>query len=193
MQIFNLSHLFKTPVLSAAETNPANKKSRRRRRKKRTQNADCVQTASDSSKRDDAVVGAKSFRPRSPPNVRPETTRKYKGAYSCPAAPVKATRGTTTEPTSSATNEVETKIAATMKQEMVDLIGSLQTLASEKDALEKNVNELREENDRLIKNNEDLKDELKEMTDEALELTVEKQRLLSKIGVLKKQLLNRPK
>lgn len=185
MKIFNLSHLFKTPVASPIETNTQNTNSKRRRRRKRTHNDSQLKSSNFCSSPDI-------------PNKRLELEHKTTEANHpvFPAAKHKRLKTNKSDLDNLFKKSNSTTIkpsSENMKGEVFELMNSLHTLASEKETLEKKLNDLRIENEWLIKNNEDLKEELKEMTDEALELSVEKQRLLGKIGVLKKQLLNRPK
>lgn len=197
MQIFNISHLFATPIPATVAVNTQNTKSRKRQRRRQARPIGCVNNASICT---NGCEKHSSINPGSK-----DVTNNYEVSTNTtlhnPAGSKRKRRSKKSNSNNSGklgANEVLLHPESATKQEdekhaMMDLVNSLQTLTSEKNELEKNLNELREENDRLIRNNEDLKDELKEMTDEALELSVEKQRLLSKVGALKKQLLNRPK
>jgi len=209
MQIFNISDLFATPVAAAiATTDTLNKTSRRRRRKPAhvalpTTNCAEEPISNHSDGNHYSTVDTKTFAlcdkaTNTVANKKKKQKKKRnpKAADELPSEVTSINYGhSNSDKSDSNVNDgaPQNKVTENMRGEVQDLMASLELITSQRNALEKSLNELREENDRLARNNEDLKDELKEMTDETLELSVEKQRLLSKIGTLKKQLLNRPK
>lgn len=212
MQIFNISDLFATPVAATSIVDTLKKTSCRRRRK-RAPNAlsktKCFQRVVDKENNDtntNASLNPKTValcdKGTNTVVIEEKKTKRKRYASAASELTSQISTAKTIESFHSNSNKpgrnedgnsTENPATENMKDEVNDLIASLELITSQRNALEKSLNELREENDRLARNNEDLKDELKEMTDEALELSVEKQRLLSKIGTLKKQLLNRPK
>lgn len=206
MQIFNISDLFATPVAATIATSDTlNKTSRKRRRKPAhvaLPTTNCVEEPVNNSGGNPSVVDTKiiALCDKATNTVankkKKQKNKRYpKAADELPFEITSANSGHSNSDRSGndvTSGATQNEVTENMKGEVQDLMASLELITSQRNALEKSLNELREENDRLARNNEDLKDELKEMTDEALELSVEKQRLLSKIGTLKKQLLNRP-
>lgn len=194
MRIINISHLFKTPVISSVDTLSQISRKKRKRNRGKAQKANCDNASALPSEQ---PIKYQSVSNQSVENTKKRRRRRKPASEKSDIDPnrpvVKSKPQKNAQEKSRICDSNKVKPAENVKQEITELKNSLLILSSKKDMLERKLKELQEENDRLAKNNDDLKDELQEMTEEALELSVEKQRLLGKIGILKKQLLNKPK